>query len=136
MILKFLGELYLFIMKVIWHWWWVPVPFWLHRKLTQYYLFWANWEFWYKNFDESLILLEIVPPKNLAKTFKTMETIYSALWGSVYTPANYREKWLAGKPTNYGGPEWFTLEIVSIGGEIRFYARVAKKLTAIIEASI
>lgn len=131
-----LGELYLAIINFVWNWWWVPAPFFLYSKLREYYLFWANWEFWSPVFKKSWTYVEIIPPKNLAKTFKTMEDVFSALWGALLTPPNWREFWLEGLPGHYGGPSWFFLEIVSLGGKIHFYARVPKGFKSHFEATI
>lgn len=136
MILKLLGEIYIFVLKVIWFWWWVPIPFWLHKKLTEYLLWWLNWEVWTNDFRKSLILVEIVPPKNLAKTFKTMEDVFSVLWGSVYAPANFRETWLEGFPTNHGGPAWCAFEIAGLGGSVHFYARIPKGMKSNLESAL
>ncbi len=124
------------IWQVIWNWWWLPVPFFLFGKLKKLYFFWIRWEFWFSKFRSSIIVLEIIPPKNLAKTFKTMEDVFGALWGPFYTPPNWREEWLEGFPKGYGGPAWFALEIASIAGNIHFYARLPKGMKNHFEATI
>jgi len=137
MILEWLGQIYYFVLRVIWYWWWVPMPFYLQYKLYDYYNFWSWNEFWgLGNFRKNFIVLEIIPPKNLAKTFRTMEDFYSGIWGMLYTPANWREHWLEGMPTHYGGPGWFALEIATIAGKVHFYARIPKSFRGVFESNL
>ncbi len=103
-------------------WWWVLPPFYLYSNLRELYLYWANWEFWFP--ATKWITLEIIPPRNLSKTFKSMEDVFGGLWGNLYIPANWREFWLEGSPGGYGGPYWMTLDICSFGGDIHFYAKM------------
>jgi hypothetical protein len=103
-------------------WWWILPPFYLYKKLENSFLNWANWEFWFP--ATKWVTLEIIPPRDLAKTFKSMEDVFGGLWGNLYLPANWREYWLEGSPGGYGGPFWFTLDICSFGGDIHFYAKM------------
>ncbi|HOU45607.1 MAG TPA: hypothetical protein PLA41_00450 [Candidatus Pacearchaeota archaeon] len=105
-------------------WWWIFPPFYFYGVLKNLYLYWANWEFWFPT--AKWVTLEIVPPRNLSKTFKSMEDVFCGLWGTLYLPANWREYWLEGSPGGYGGPYWFTLDMCSFGGDIHFFAKMPK----------
>jgi len=129
-------KIFFVLFQVFWSWGWFFIPFFLYDKLCKMYTFWVRWEFWYPKFKSGIILLEIIPPRNLAKTFKTMEDVFGALWGSQYMPANWREQWLEGMPIGYGGPGWLSLELVSIAGDIHYYARLPKGMKAHFEATI
>jgi len=59
-----------------------------------------------------------------------METVFSGLW-QLYDPPNPREKWFEGKTLLA-----YTLEIVSIGGEIHFYIRCPEGAQKLVESSI
>ena len=100
-------------------WWWFILPTILYFPARYLYLWWINWELWYKG--KKWILVEVIPPKEILKPFKAMETIYSVMWGA-YDSANWREKNCEGQLPN--APYWFSCEIVGIGGEIHFYLRI------------
>lgn len=102
--------------------WWVLVPFYLYKKLEKVYIYWLQWEFWFPNFK--WVTLELIPPKDLNKSFKSMEDVFSGLWGAMLMPSNWREYWLEGMPKEYEGPLWMTLDICSFGGDIHFYSKV------------
>jgi len=114
--------------------WWVYPPIFLYNKLEKYYLYWLNWDFWFARMK--WIVVEIIPPRDLTKTFKSMEDVIGGLWGPMYYPANWRELWLEGQPQFYGGPLWMTFEIAATGGKIHFYARMPKGLRNNFEATL
>ncbi len=75
-------------------------------------------------------LLEIKIPKQVEKTPKAMEQIFAGLHGVQTTP-NFVEKWFEGKRV-----PWFSLEILGIGGELRFLIRAEKKFRNLVEAQV
>ena len=102
------------------NWWWIIVPIIFYYPVTFLYLWWANWDIWAKR--KEWILLEIKPPREVLKPFKAMEDVFLKVWSVIDYP-NWREKWCEGMILN---PEWFSLEIVSLGGEVHFYIRILK----------
>ena len=95
------------------------------------YLWWIRWELYYKKMK--WILIEIVPPREILKPFRAMEDIFSIFWG-VYDGANWREKFCEGELPN--APFWFSLELVSFGGEIHFYIRILEVWRSLAESAI
>ncbi len=114
-----LKNIFLLVLK---NFWWVPLPFYFLGKFKKVYIYWLQWEFWFPNFK--WVTLEIIPPKNLNKTFKSMEDVFSGLWGTMLMPSNWREYYLEGMPKEYEGPLWMTLDICSFAGDIHFYAKM------------
>src|SRR3989338_10054761 len=81
----------------------------------------------YKNAIE-WTLLEIKIPREVQQTPKAMEQFFMNLHGLRNAPVNFLEKYIDGEVTL-----WWSLEIVSFGGEVHFYIRTPskyKKMTA------
>ena len=76
------------------------------------------------------VLLEIKIPKDIQKSPLAMEIVLGAMQQS--GAATYTEAYLVGKM-----PAWFSLELVSIGGEVHFYIWACeKKFKTILEHQI
>jgi hypothetical protein len=58
-------------------WWWFLAPVILYFPAHYLYLWWVNWDVWYKG--KKWILIEIVPPKEILKPFRAMEDIFSIM---------------------------------------------------------
>jgi hypothetical protein len=109
--------------------WW----FWLFLILLPLfkstYLHWRQENFKAgKAFDMSLA--EIRLPREITKSPKSMEQVLITIHSLRNSPGNFKEKWLNGEITI-----WFSLEIVSFGGNIKFFIRFPKVRKAIIEAA-
>ncbi|MFH1423691.1 MAG: hypothetical protein ABIG29_01940 [Candidatus Nealsonbacteria bacterium] len=113
---------------IIKNWWWVLFPFVLWRPFLFWYLWWRQ-EVWM--FAQKSVLLEIKMPKDILKPLRAMEQAFSAMWGSVFDPADWWEKWFEGKTLLT-----MQLEIVSLGGEPHFYIRVHESRRNGIESAI
>mgnify|MGYP000701652969 CR=1 FL=1 len=74
------------------------------------------------------VLLEIVPPKELEKSPKLMESVFSGLAG-VMKGFNAVEEFIQGQ-----FPASFSLEIVSRSGVVHFYIRTQKSFRNLVEA--
>jgi len=107
-------------------WYWIlPVPL------------YAFFEFMWKNYIQdgyasslNMILLEIIPPKDIEKSPKPMEALYFGLQGTEKT-FNVLEEWIDGQfPVN------FSLEMVSDGGEVHFYIRTQREFRDLVEAHL
>ncbi|MBZ9572890.1 hypothetical protein KJA17_01710 [Patescibacteria group bacterium] len=111
-------------------WWWVLLPAILYFPLRFIYLWWVQWDIWYK--EQEWILLEVKAPREILKPFRAMEDVLSRIWG-IFDAPNWRERWLWGEPLL---PYWFSLEIVSIEGEIHFFIRALEAHRHTIESAI
>lgn len=82
-------------------------------------------------FKQRKILLEIKMPKEVLKPIRSMEQVFSAIWGNLFDPADWFEYWFEGKSLQTGH-----LEMVSLEGEPHLYIRVAEERRNAIESSI
>jgi hypothetical protein len=76
------------------------------------------------------VLLELTPPKNIEKSPKNMESVFSGLSGALHTPTVY-ETYLDGEVD----PR-FSFEMESREGMVHFYVRTHKKFQQLTEAHI
>ncbi|EKE11886.1 MAG: hypothetical protein ACD_15C00004G0002 [uncultured bacterium] len=124
-------DTYIDIIKSLWQSlsqiWWIVFP------VAFYYVFIPLWEDfvqdkWLGSLNWTLI--EVIPPKDLEKSPKPMESVFVALTGVVVT-FNCFDEYLIGKLTDR-----FSFELVSLGGEVHYYIRVQKKLRNLVESQI
>jgi hypothetical protein len=116
------------IWAIIKNWWWIFLPLLLYRPFLFCWLWWRK-EKWM--FSQKKALLEIKMPKEVLKPLRAMEQVFSSIWGNVFDPADWWEKWVDGK-----GLDNIQLEILSLGGVPHFYIRCSKDRRNAIEASI
>jgi hypothetical protein len=76
------------------------------------------------------IVLEIIPPKNIEKSPKPMESLFTGFTGAEKS-LNPVEIYMEGVFT-----EWMSLEIVGDSGDVHFYVRVMRKYRHLIEAHL
>jgi len=76
------------------------------------------------------VLLEIVLPAEVTRSPLAMEVFFTALY-QTGTPQNLIETYLDGRV-----PPWFSLELVSLEGEIHFYIWTWLKYKNLIEAQL
>ena len=113
--------------QVFYYTWWIWIP------IILWPLFESTWLFWRQElFKHSMnfILLELRIPREVRKSPKAMEQVLMTVHGLRNAPGNLREKWWDGEVTR-----WYSLEVVSMGGEVHFYIRTWEKQKAIIEAA-
>src|SRR4030065_1641552 len=113
--------------QAIYHFWWIIVP------AVFYFLFKLLWmDFVNSSWSKSLswTVLEVIPPKDLEKGPKPIESLYQGLVGVVVT-FNAIEKFIKGAYTDV-----FSFELVGLGGEVHFYIRTQKKYKNLIEAQV
>ncbi len=77
------------------------------------------------------VLLEIKMPKEVLKPLRSMEQVFSSIWGNVFDPADWWEKWIEGKDLIS-----VQLEMVSLEGIPHFYIRCHESRRNAIESSI
>ena len=84
------------------------------------------WEF---DLKQEMILLEVRNPKELAKTPEAMELVLSSFYNASGESNWYSKRWLGKARPKY------SLEIVSIDGNVRFFIWARKGLKKLIESS-
>lgn len=122
---------------VLLYWWvWAPV--------LLFMVFWGNLE----SFNRAQYLsglkwtiLELRPPRETRHSPKAMEQVFlgfHALPGMPKPPKNLKESFNAMRDRVFKGkvPEWFSLEIVGTGGEMRLYIRVLEQYRNLVESQI
>lgn len=108
--------------------WWVYMPI---------ILFFIVLEMWREYIKDKYIqglkwvLLEVTPPPDVQKSPKIAEIFFSGLHGVYSKPVTGRKRFLEGKVQ-----DWFSFEIVSNEGEIRFYIRTIEGNRNILESQI
>ena len=112
--------------------WPIWVFFFLFELVKPIYLFIKQEQFKKKEMDsEKNVLIELRVPRELDKGPQAMEQILLAIHGMMGVPSDWNKIWLDGEVQ-----PWFSLELVSIGGEVHFYIRVPKKNKSLIEAVV
>ncbi|MGB9598386.1 MAG: hypothetical protein ACPLZH_00870 [Minisyncoccales bacterium] len=124
-------EVFTILITFLNNWWWLILSYFLFKGAIGLYFWWLRWEMNLKK--TKWILLEIKPPAENIKPLSAMEDLYDMLW-SVYDAPNWRERWIEG--TLPKAPNWFSWEIVSFGGEIKFYLRIKQDWKESIIAAI
>lgn len=122
----------IYAINILWslisNWWWLPLPFILWSRFK---FFWRWWrlELWW--FAQKKVLLEIKIPQEVLKPLRSMEQVFTAIWGNSYDPPDWFEKWFEGKDSDS-----VQLEIASLEGEAHFYVRCSEGRRKPIESSI
>ena len=107
--------------------WWLWLFLILLPIFQSLYLHWRQEEFKHsKAFD--MVMMEIKMPREINKNPKAMEQILMAIHSLRNAPGGVKEKWINGEVTI-----WFSLEIVSLGGNIHFYIRFPRVHKSLIE---
>jgi hypothetical protein len=94
------------------------------------------WEYWKKyviaeaSAREKTTLIQIRLPREISKSPKAMELFLQNLFQTSGEGDFYKKYWKG------GSRPWFSLELVSINGEIRFYIYTRKKFADMIEPQI
>ena len=107
--------------------WWIYVP-WFLLILAR--------DLWFKHqrqrFANNIewVLLEIIPPREIKKTPKAMEQFFAGLHG-VQGWGNWVDRNIDGMI-----PDYFSIETISQGGEIRFLIRTRSKYRNLVESNI
>ncbi|EKD58908.1 MAG: hypothetical protein ACD_56C00034G0010 [uncultured bacterium] len=76
------------------------------------------------------IVLEIIPPKNIEKSPKPMEALFTTFAG-VEKSFDIAEEYISGM-----FPDYMSLELVSDSGVVHMYVRVMKKYRSLVEAAM
>lgn len=81
--------------------------------------------------EEKNAVLELKIPRALEKGPEAMEQILLAMHGMIGAPSDWNKIWIDGEAML-----WFSLEMVSIGGEVHFFVRIPRKIRNLVEAVI
>lgn len=106
--------------------WWLWV-FFLFFVATE-----SLWRFYKQSKFKKAIkwsLMELRIPREVKRSAKAMEQILAAIHSLRNSPGNLRETYLEGQVTR-----WFSLEIISFGGEVHFYIRTPEQFKALIQS--
>ncbi len=101
-------------------------------ELKTIYLWWIGWDFSYAK--TKWVILEIIPPKEILVPLKAFEDILATMYGPLIDTANFRELWCEGELDE--APFWMSWEIVSIEGNVHFYARVMAQHKSTLESTL
>lgn len=122
---------YIEILKSFWQpfyqFWWIILP------VAFYFVFKLLWDDFVKtNWSNALewTVIEVIPPKDLEKGPKLMESIFQGLAGVVVS-YNAFEEWILGMFTDK-----FSFELVGSEGAVHFYIRVQKRYRNLVESQI
>lgn len=92
---------------------------------------WLSYVQTYYKKSNAYTLVELHLPREVKRSPRAMEQVFTAIHGIKNSPANFEEKWWQGEV-----PLWFSCEIVSFGGELHFYMHIPAKHRNMIEAAL
>lgn len=76
-------------------------------------------------------MFELKIPREILRSPRAMEQVLTSIYALRNAPGNIVEKWWDGEVT-----EWFSLELASFGGEIRFFMRTPTQHRSMVEAAL
>lgn len=91
---------------------------------------WMCWRQLHFKRNIRFVLLELKMPREVRKSPKAMEQVLSAIHALRNVASDIAEYWWDGEVTR-----WYSLEIVSFGGEVHFYIRFYHKQRDLVEAA-
>lgn len=108
--------------------WWIYLP-----VLLFFVLMSAYETFTKLNYIKAIkwILLELKIPQDPGKSPKATEQIFASLHGTLPVPIKWRDRFFKGKMV-----DWFSFEIVGIGGETHFYVRTQEQYKKLVQSQI
>ncbi len=119
------GKSILEVLKVSW---WIILP------VGLFFIFYDFWVWGLRILfikDMKWIFLEMKVPKNILKTPKAMENIFTALHGIYFADATWEDVHLRGRVL-----PWYSFELVGYAGGVSFYVRAPDFAKNLIEAAI
>lgn len=108
--------------------WWLILYIILKPIATSFWLFWRRERF---AFNTPYVIFELNIPREINKSPKAMEQIFTTIHTLRNAPQNFKTKYLDGEITRS-----FGLEIVSFGGQVHFYMRVPQVSKSVVESAI
>lgn len=92
---------------------------------------WLSYVQTYYKKNNAYTLIELHLPREVKRSPRAMEQVFTAIYGIRNSPSNFEEKWWQGEV-----PLWFSCEMVSFGGEVHFYMQIPAKHRNMIEAAL
>lgn len=117
---------------VLYEFWWAILPpplFFIFQTLWMDYAAFYSADSWHNRLKWTM--LEIIPPKEIEKGPKLMESVYSAMAGVTTTPNTF-SRFKEGFYTQHR----FSLELVGEEGKAHFYIRTQVNLRNLVESAI
>ena len=112
---------------------WVISFWWLWVFLALFFLGRALWLAYvqdcYRTYPK--VIFELRIPREIRKTPRAMEQVFTSLHALKNVAGNFEEKWIQGEV-----PEVFSCEVASFGGEVHFYMRVPKRHENMVKAAL
>jgi hypothetical protein len=118
--------------QALYHTWWIILPtslFYLFKILYTDFALVTSVNSHFRTFN--WIMLEIIPPKDIERGPKPMESIFNGISGVTSSPNTF-SMWLRGGFIQ----DRFSLELVGAEGQAHFYIRLLKKHRSMIEAHV
>ncbi len=106
---------------------WIPIVVIVLWGMTQVWKA-TRQEKWAKSLKYCVIAIDVPPMTE--QTPKSLENMYSSLWGA-FSNLTWKEQWILGKTQPL-----FSFEIVSTEGYVQFYVRVLTRYRDVVEAGI
>ena len=122
---------YKVIFLALFNFWWIlfpPLLYFGFKSLWMDFVIDRSKNSWLNSLQWTM--LEIIPPKDLEKGPKPMESIFYGLCGVLETNNAFAD-FIVGRLN-----DMFSFELVSLGGEVHFYIRTQKKFRNMIEANV
>lgn len=119
-------------LNIFYHAWWAILvwPLWyIFVILWKDYVFFYSVDSW--NNAYKWTMLEVIPPRDIERGPKPMETFYAGLTGVMTTHSNF-DVWLNGAYRQ----DPFGVELVGEEGKVHYYIRLLKKYRNLVEAQI
>ncbi|MBI3294119.1 MAG: hypothetical protein HYZ71_05250 [Deltaproteobacteria bacterium] len=109
----------------IWWLWMFPLLFLAARSLWLAYV-----REWYRR-HLAWSMFELKIPREILRSPRAMEQVLASIYALINAPGNIKETWWDGEVT-----KWSSLELVSFGGEIRFFMRATKDNWPMVQAAL
>ncbi len=120
------------IARSVWHVfslvWWIVLPLALFFIWRDFWVWGLN-RIWKKSIEWTL--LEIKIPRNILKTPKAMENVFSSLHALYATDPGFEDKYFKGSDLY-----WLTCELVGYAGGVHFYIRCPKQHRNLVESAV
>ena len=108
--------------------WWVILPVGLFFIWNEFWL-WGKNRIFRKNMK--WMIVEIKIPRNIEKTPKAMESVFSALHAIRFKTPDFEDKYFRGEESM-----WFTCELVGYAGGVHFFIRFPAAARNLVESAI
>lgn len=116
------------VFSILGKYWWVYLPVLLFFGTLELYQNYTRTKFL---LAMNWVLLEIKPPPDVRRSPKIAENFFAGLHGTYMGGTKMKDQFFQGKV-----PEWFSLEIVSNGGDMKFYIRALADSRNLIESAV